>query len=79
MLMPVLKIVKPLERRGLVLAMPDPADRRSRRLELTDAGRDLLVEAVPIWRTTHDEIDRLTKGADPETICRVLNDLSGTA
>lgn len=68
--------LKPLERRGLVLAMPDPADRRSRRLELTGAGRDLLVEALPIWRATHDEIDRLTAGADPETICRVLDDLS---
>ena len=68
--------LKPLERRGLVLAKPDPADRRSRRLELTGAGRDLLVEAVPIWRRTHDEIDRLTAGADPETICRVLDDLS---
>ena len=35
-----------------------------------------MVEAVPIWHITRDEIDRLTAGADPETICRVLDDLS---
>jgi len=51
--------LKPLERRGLLTVSPDPKDKRSRRLELTDAGRDLLVRAVPIWRTTHDTVDRL--------------------
>src|ERR1700712_2781699 len=34
--------LKPLERRGLVTVSPDPQDRRSRLLALTDAGRDLL-------------------------------------
>ena len=49
--------LKPLERRGLVETRPDTEDRRSRRLYLTDAGRDLLKVAVPIWRVTHDEVD----------------------
>jgi DNA-binding MarR family transcriptional regulator len=49
--------LKPLERRGLVAIRPDKEDRRSRRLYLTDAGRDLLKAAVPVWRTTHDEVD----------------------
>ena len=56
--------LKPLERRGLLTVSSDPADRRNRRLALTDAGRDLLVEAVPIWRTTHDEVDTLLRGGD---------------
>ena len=43
--------LKPLERRGLVDIRPDKDDRRSRRLYLTDAGRDLLKAAVPVWRT----------------------------
>src|ERR687888_442680 len=34
--------LKPLERRGLVTVMVDAADRRSRRLALTPAGRALL-------------------------------------
>jgi len=55
--------LKPLERRGLVTVTPDAEDRRSRRLALTDAGRDLLLRAVPIWRDTHDALDQLL--ADP--------------
>ena len=49
--------LKPLERRGLIAVLPDERDRRSRRLRLTETGRDLLVEAVPIWRATHDDMD----------------------
>ncbi|SDF74627.1 MULTISPECIES: MarR family winged helix-turn-helix transcriptional regulator [Thalassobaculum] len=50
---------KPLERRGLVRVLVDPEDRRGRRIEITDAGRDALVAAVPVWRRTHDEVDAL--------------------
>ncbi|MEC5324282.1 MarR family winged helix-turn-helix transcriptional regulator [Aurantimonas sp. A3-2-R12] len=56
--------LKPLERRGLLTILPDTKDKRSRRLSLTEAGRDLLVEAVPIWRATHDDVDRLLGGRD---------------
>ena len=37
--------LKPLERRGLIQMTIDDADKRSRRLALTPAGRDLLVAA----------------------------------
>lgn len=50
--------LKPLERRGLVEISPDPADRRSRRLSLTAAGRKLLAAAVPIWRANHRTVER---------------------
>lgn len=56
--------LKPLERRGLLTVNKDPKDKRSRRLALTEAGRDLLVEAVPIWRETHDTVDRLLASGD---------------
>ena len=49
--------LKPLQRRGLLRVEPDARDRRGRRLILTDAGRDILLRAVPIWRATHDEVD----------------------
>lgn len=42
--------LKPLERRRLLEIQIDQSDRRSRRLHLTDAGLDLLVAAVPLWR-----------------------------
>ena len=50
--------LKPLERRGLVTIEPDPRDRRGRLLRLTGAGRRLLTEAFPVWRETHEKIDR---------------------
>ena len=50
--------LKPLERRGLVEVTADPADRRSRRLTLTPAGRTLLASAVPIWQSTHAGLER---------------------
>ena len=49
--------LKPLERRGLVRVTLDDADKRTRRLKLTSAGRALLVAAVPIWRDTHAAIE----------------------
>lgn len=49
--------LKPLQRRGLVHSAVDPADRRGRRLSLTDEGRAVLATAMPIWRRTHAQID----------------------
>jgi len=50
--------LKPLERRGLVTIAQDPDDGRSRLLELTQAGHDLLAEAFPLWQQTHADIER---------------------
>ncbi|MEO9189816.1 MAG: MarR family winged helix-turn-helix transcriptional regulator [Acetobacteraceae bacterium] len=56
--------LKALERRRLVTVTPDPADRRTRRLALTPAGRTLLLQAVPIWRHTHAAIESGIAGPD---------------
>ncbi|MDK1386216.1 MarR family winged helix-turn-helix transcriptional regulator [Sinorhizobium sp. 8-89] len=50
--------LKPLERRGLVEVFVDSTDRRLRRLRLTAEGGSLLAEAVPIWKDTHEAVDR---------------------
>lgn len=56
--------LKPLERRGLVQILVDPADKRSRRLVLTPEGHALLAEALPIWKQAHADLDsRLGAGA----------------
>ena len=68
--------LKPLERRSLVRVEVDPDDRRSRRLVLTPAGRKLLVKAVPIWRDTHAELDRLVGAGDMD---RLRGDLRALA
>ena len=56
--------LKPLQRRGLVTVLPDEKDARARRLTLTDAGRDTLKAALPIWRRTHDAVDQLLQQPD---------------
>jgi DNA-binding MarR family transcriptional regulator len=62
--------MKPLERRGLVETRVDPADRRSRLLVLTNAGREALAQAIPVWRLTHDEVEAGL--LDPDTLRREL-------
>lgn len=60
--------LKPLERRGLVRVTVDSADKRTRRLSLTEAGRELLVAAVPVWRETHAAVERLIGPSDPDRL-----------
>jgi DNA-binding MarR family transcriptional regulator len=57
--------LKPLERRGLVQVIPDPSDRRSRILKLTDKGRTLLARAVSAWETTHRDVEQLILEGEP--------------
>jgi len=64
--------LKPLQRRNLVMVMVDDEDRRGRRLRLTPAGRALLARALPLWRRTHAEIDRLLP---PDGAGRLRRDL----
>lgn len=74
--------LKPLERRGLLEVVPDAKDRRSRRLRLTEAGLDLLVLALPIWRATHDAVDAqmtATNGAGLRRDLRALAALGAAA
>jgi DNA-binding MarR family transcriptional regulator len=68
--------LKPLQRRRLVSVLVDPDDKRSRRLKLTLAGRALLARAVPLWRRTHAEIDRLLPRSGPDRLRRDLRALS---
>ncbi|MCE1234892.1 MAG: MarR family winged helix-turn-helix transcriptional regulator [Hyphomicrobiales bacterium] len=68
--------LRPLERRGLVENRVDPADRRARRLVLTEAGRGLLSEAVPIWRTAHRRLEEETPGLDADLARTMLRALA---
>jgi DNA-binding MarR family transcriptional regulator len=68
--------LKPLERRRLVKVAADKADKRSRRLVLTTAGRTLLAAAVPVWKREHAAVDRLLSGSDPDRLRTDLRALS---
>jgi DNA-binding MarR family transcriptional regulator len=68
--------LKPLERRGLVKVIPDPSDKRSRILQLTNKGRKLLARALPAWKSTHDEVEKLVPDVGAEAMRRGLKALS---
>ncbi|WP_019831494.1 MarR family winged helix-turn-helix transcriptional regulator [Sphingomonas sp. PR090111-T3T-6A] len=68
--------LKPLERRGLVSIEVGLKDRRSRRLRLTDQGREVLASAVPIWRETHRAIEAGLPGLDANGLRAALVALS---
>jgi DNA-binding MarR family transcriptional regulator len=68
--------LKPLERRRLVRQAVDAEDRRARRLQLTSAGRALLLAAVPTWTAAHEAIELLLAGADPARLRADLRALS---
>ena len=61
--------LRPLERRGLMVFAPDPIDRRSRTLHLTEKGRQTFRAAHPGWQAAQRLVEERV-GA-PET--RALN------
>lgn len=56
--------LKVLEREGLARTTPDAADRRNRRVTLTDAGHARLIAALPLWQAAHDALDAAMPGVD---------------
>jgi len=68
--------LKPLVRRGLVTVAIDAGDNRRRRLALTEAGRDALLKAMPIWRRTQAAIDHRLAPSDPDRLRAGLRAIS---
>lgn len=68
--------LKPLEKRGLVQVKVDPEDRRGRRLLLTDQGRELLAQAMPLWRATQEENRKLVNELGLDSLLEDLRALS---
>lgn len=49
--------LRPLERQGFLTMKPDPEDRRTRRLTLTESGTARLMEARPAWAAAQIHIE----------------------
>lgn len=64
--------LKSLERRGLVAVAADEKDKRARLLSLTDAGRETLAAAFPIWRETHAALEKELAQEDAEVLRKSL-------
>lgn len=55
--------LKPLERRGLVASSKHSEDGRMRVVEITQNGRDLLIDGLPLWEAAQrDSLGRLAPG-----------------
>ena len=67
--------LKPLQRRRLVKVRADRADRRSRRLILTAAGRAALAAAAPVWAQTHAQTERLLRRSSADALRATLREL----
>ena len=68
--------LKPLQRRGLVEVAVNPYDRRTRQIKLMPKGRDLLVQALPVWKSTHRAVEDLLSDRDPDRLRKNLRSLS---
>ena len=66
--------LKPLEREGLVEIETDRKDRRGRLLILTEAGKERLQDALPIWERMHAKLEAGLE--DAERLRRELRALS---
>ena len=67
--------VKPLEKRGMVALQADEADARVRRPRLTEAGREVVAQAVPLWREEHAKLQAELVGQDAAMLARDLGQL----
>jgi DNA-binding MarR family transcriptional regulator len=65
----ILGVVQRLNQRGLIERAPDPTDPRSTRLTLTDAGLDLINEAIPhAMEATERTLSSLSAGQRKELL-----------
>lgn len=64
-----------LQEGGFVVSSPGE-DRRSRLIALTDAGRDALERALPLWRAAQDSAVDALQGATVPVLIPILNRIS---
>ena len=69
-------VLKPLQRRRLIKVTADVRDRRSRLMTLTAKGRSVLVRAIPVWQSTHLEVEALLHDGDSNHLRKSLCALS---
>lgn len=69
--------LKALELHKLVKTERDAKDKRNRLLILTSQGKRVLAKALPIWVSTHAQIERMMPAGDVEHLRKSLSRLSG--
>lgn len=67
-----------LEKKGLIVREEDEADRRTRYIRLTDAGRQVLNEVIPIAKSFNEAIYEQLTPQEIETFFHVLETIGDT-
>ena len=64
--------VKPLQRDGLLNIVPGE-DKRSRHIVVTDAGRQRLLQAIPLWQKAHQSLQQKVGLENAQQLLTTLN------
>ncbi|MEE9413568.1 MAG: MarR family winged helix-turn-helix transcriptional regulator [Methylococcales bacterium] len=64
--------VKPLQRDGLLSIVPG-VDKRSRHIVLTEAGRQRLLQAIPLWQKAHQSLQQKVGMENAQQLLTTLN------
>jgi DNA-binding MarR family transcriptional regulator len=68
----LIRLLDGLERRGLIERDPDPADRRSRTVAITDSGRNLHAGARAAIRKMEDDVLDVLTGVERQALLTAL-------
>lgn len=71
------EIIRRLLHAGLVEELPDPEDRRSKRIRLTDTGRSLLYEIYPKMGAVADIVAGSLQEQEKDLLIQILGRLDG--
>ena len=64
--------IKPLERDALLEIIPGQ-DRRSRHIQLTETGRQRLMEAIPLWQLAHQSLRQKIGEGEAQQLVETLD------
>ena len=71
----ITRLVDILEKKNLVVRVEDQIDHRIKRVILTNAGKQLFFDVLPIMEKTREEVRKNISDQDIETFKKVLSDI----
>ena len=71
----VTKIIDTLEKKNLVVRVPDQLDHRVNRVILTNAGKQLFYDVLPVMEKTREEVKKNIPDEDIEIFKNVLSSI----
>jgi len=66
-----------LEKSGYIYLEPDPADQRTRRIQITEKGISKMNEATPLWEKAQQEMERVLGRVSIEELLSTFKRITG--